>query len=259
MKLFKSVILYLCTSVVPCILLYLVFDGVLLKVTTTLLLVTWGLLYLYIDKVLLILLNAREVIDTDQQILFQNIKNEAYKTYQKLPKVYLYTGQEDNCFVLESRNEWAIVIERSLLNSLDVEQHESLVNFLFSFKKSGKAWFQTKAMGVCSFAYNALYWVLNNVFFLKRDSILFRTLSVFAIGMLRPFIIPLEYFGKQKIEVPVDESLRSIYLQLNKNSFSFTDYLVGHLDQVTDTRSLLTKYLESYPVMENCRFHENEA
>lgn len=203
-------------------------------------------------------INAREVIDTDEQLLFQNVKNVSYKSYEKLPSVYLYSGQKLNCFVFESRSEWAIVIERRLMDKLNSDQLESLVSFLYEYKKSNSAWYQTKAMGLCALIYSNVYFFLRNILFLNVDSKMFKVLSVFCIAMLRPLTGPIEKFARQGTVISVDENLKSIFYQLDKSGLSFSEFIVGHLMSDFQMKSLLLNYLESFPVLENFGFSNNE-
>jgi hypothetical protein len=259
MNAIKSFTLFIFTSLVPCILLYLLLGGFAFKIALGIYVIIWGILYTYLDKVLLMFINAREVIDTDKQLLFQNVKNVSYKTYEKLPCVYLYSGQKLNCFVFESRNEWAIVLERRLLDKLDNEQLESLVSFLYEYKKNNTAWYQTKAMGICALVYSTVYWTLKNLLFLNPNSKMFKTLSVFTLAMLRPLTGPIENFARNNKEISVDENLKSIFYQIDKSNLTFNEYILGHLMTDTQVKSLLLNYLESFPVMENFGFSKNET
>jgi len=259
MKVLKTIGLYLITATVPCAILYLVLDGLLLRIGLVAYLLIWALFYTYIDKFLLVLLNAREVIDTDAQLLFQYIKNEAYKTYENVPKIYLYTGFQQNCFVFQSRREWTVVIERRLLDNLNKDQVESLVQFLFAFKQTKKAWYQTKAMGITTFVYSSIYWFLKYMLFLKEDSKLFKLLAVFAVGMCSPFITPMEAIAKKTFDVYVNENLKPVFCQAQSKNFSFEEFMAGHMMHSSDVRELVITNLESYPVLENCRFYEAEA
>lgn len=259
MKAIKSIALYLLTSLAPCVICYLVLDGLAFKVILVPFLIIWGLIYSYLDKALLMYLNAREVIDTDEQLLYQNVKNESYKCFEKLPKVYLYSGQKNNCFVLESRNEWAIVIERNLLAKLNQDELESVVKYLYTVKKSGITWYQTKIMGLSTITYNSIYFILSNLLFLKPNMKIFRVLSIFLISMTRPMLMPLEFLARKKKLFPADQNLKPIYYQLDEISYTFNEYILGHLLPEQDIRSLVIDYLESFPILENCRFSENEV
>lgn len=258
MKILNTLFFFLLTSIVPFVGLYLLFEGMTLRVFVVLYLFLWALLYSYLDKVLLVLLNAREVIDTDEHNLFQNVKNTSYKTYQKIPRVYVYSGQKLNCFVFESRGEWAIVIERSLIKKLDEVQLESLVAFLYEFKKSKYAWIQTKAIGFCALIYSSAYWGLQNIFFLKPNSKALKVLTIFLLLMLRPILGPVETLAKKELSFDVSENLKSLYFQLERSDLSFNEFMLGHLMSNINIRSLMVSYLESFPVLENLGFIENE-
>ena len=222
-------------------------------------LLVWGMIYYYIDKILLMILSAREVIDTDQQELFQCIKNESYKSFEKLPRVYLYSGLKKTCFIFESRAEWALVIERSLLKQMSLRELEALVEFLYKLKKEDFAWYQTKAMGVCLFLHRIVYWFLKNILFLKPNSKLYKSLAVFMLSMLRPLIYPIDALARTTFPITVKEEFKNVFFQLEPNDFSFENYIVEHYSHVISIKNLLLYYLESFPVLENCRFKDYEA
>lgn len=117
----------------------------------------WTVTFLFLEKILLIYLGAREVIDTDEQKLFQRLKNEAYKSFEKVPKVYLYSGNSKRCFILQSRKNWNLVIERSFLKKLGDQEVEALIEFLFRYKKSNDSEVQVKAIGIMVIAYFLIY------------------------------------------------------------------------------------------------------
>lgn len=153
MKYFLSSFLYFLGVMLLGVICFIVFEGQILKASLILSFAMWTLLYTYTDKLVLIYLNAREVIDTDEQELFQRVKNEVYKTDLPIPKIYTYNGNSKNCFVTESRGTWSIVFEKNLLKNLTSEQLEALVKFTFQYKLKAAPLVQTKVMGLSSFAF----------------------------------------------------------------------------------------------------------
>ncbi len=259
MKSIKFILLYILTALPPSIALYLLLEGLVLKVLLIGFLLLWGVVFTHLDKIILLFLNSREVIDTDEQSFFQALKNESYKSFENIPKVYLYSGGRESCFVLESRNEWIVVLERELIKKLTSEQEKALVEFLFDYKKTGRAWTQTKVMGLISLFYAVLYWTFKNIFFLRPNNVIFRSLSIFFINLMRPFTVVLECLIRKPRPVYVNDDLKPLVLQIEKNNFVYTDYLLGHLSDNLDTKSIIVRYLESFPVLENCRFYEAES
>ena len=99
MKYLVSSLLYFFGLMLLCVFCLILFEDKPLDISLIVTFVSWTLLYAYNDKLVLVYLSAREVIDTDEQELFQRIKNEVYKTNLPLPKVYLYSGNFSNCFI----------------------------------------------------------------------------------------------------------------------------------------------------------------
>lgn len=121
-------------------------------------------MFVYLDKFVLVYLNAREVIDTDEQRLFQKIKNEVYKTTTPIPKVYLCNASHQCCFILASRNSWSIVIDKNLLRKMSESELEMLTEFLFRFKAAGNPLIQTKVMGMSVLLLALIYAMIKNIF-----------------------------------------------------------------------------------------------
>tara|TARA_Y100000768_G_scaffold389043_1_gene391398 strand:- start:8904 stop:9662 length:759 start_codon:yes stop_codon:yes gene_type:complete len=94
------------------------------------------------------MLKAREIINTDEQELFQVIKNNSYRHHQALPKVYLYNSSVENFFIFESKKGWIIVLSRKLLEQLDREKKEDLVELAYQYKKSKITKLKTKCLGL---------------------------------------------------------------------------------------------------------------
>lgn len=163
MKYILSSSLYFAGLVLLCGMSFIVFEGQVLKLSLILSFVVWTVLYTYTDKLVLIYLNAREVIDTDEQELFQRIKNEVYKTDLPSPRIYLYGGNSKNCFVTESRGSWSVVIDKKLLKSLSEEELEAFVKFLFQYKLKAAALLQTKVMGLSSLLFLAVTALIRNL------------------------------------------------------------------------------------------------
>lgn len=258
MNILKSLVLFLFISLLPAVLIYLIFDGFYFKIFIGAFLFLWGILYIHLDKLILMLLRAREVVETDEQHLFQAIKNHSYKSKMVVPKVYLYTGSKIKCFALQSRNEWAIVLDRKLLSLMNDEQKDALVKYLYSFKGTNLALIQTKVMGIYLLLFNITYWLMRNILFLKDDSIFFKVLSIFIFGMVRPLLAPLEIIGKRTKDIPADPELKSFFNRGDKESLNYNDFVFSHLLKGAASKDLLLKYIEGFPVLENCRFNEKE-
>lgn len=258
MNIIKTLSLFILMSLLPSLALYLIFDGFNFKWVMVTYLLLWGIVYLYLDKFLLTLLKGREVMDTDEHLLFQSLKNESYKMKLPPPKVYLYTGFTKKCFVLQSRNEWTVVIERSLLNIMTEAQKKELARFVFRYKNTNMALIQTKVMGICTLLFTGIQLILSNVFFLKENSRVFKVLFVFVLGLVRPLLLPVEYLGKKQKSIPVGLDLKPIYNQLNFETNGLNDYISLQILSEISNSDLMVSYLEGFPILENCRFNESE-
>ena len=180
---------------------YLLFGQTLFLSLSLIGLSVWGVVYIYIDRILLIFLNAREVIDTDEHRLFQIIKNNTYKYKGQIPKIYVYDGNFENCLLLESRNKWTIVLDKKMLESIDDVALGDLVEFLFKYYKNGLGLIKTKALGISVLFYGFVFWFVRNLLFLKTNSKLFKTISAFILIMTRPLLFPLEVILKRKKKI----------------------------------------------------------
>lgn len=251
----KSIILYLAILAGLCVIPYVFIEGTNLLIVLGIVALSWTVLYLYIEKILLFQLDAREVIDTDQQEFFQYLKNQSYTSTEKTPKVYLYSGSTMSCFVFESRHNWNIVLDRKLLQNLEIAHYESFVEFLFAYKKSGKVWLSTKAIGICCILFNTINFILVNILRLRPDSNKYKVLSVTALTFLRPLWGLIESIANRKNLVKVDRKLESIYLQTIEPQDQFYEYMIGHVNDEISMKQKIISYIEGFSIMKNCEFN----
>lgn len=248
--------LFILMSLLPSLILYLIFDGVTFKWVIASFLLIWGIVYLYLDKFLLALLKAREVRDTEEQFLFQSLKNESYKMKMSCPKVYLYTGFSKNCFVLQSRNEWVIALERSLLSSMNEAQKREFANFVYLYKNTNMALIQTKVMGICTLFFKCAQFLISKIVWGGEKARFFKILYVFVLGLAQPLLLPVEILGKRKSFITVGIDLKPIYNQLGPDKHSLSDYISLQVFSNISNDELMISYLEGFPTLENCRFDE---
>lgn len=253
MKYLGSLLLYSISLIIPIGLINLIFEGTFFYVLSVTYALAWLAVYLNIHKVILLLLDAREVIDADQQKLFQNIKASSYKTYTKAPKVYLYSGSYKNCFVLDSETEWSIVLDKTLLAELDPEAQMNLVEYFYKVKKINNTYFATKALGICVLFYSSFFWFLQNIFLLNPNSKGFRVLAFFTIFITKPVLIPIEKLIGRMNLVEARVGLKPFYYQLRpKDTYTiFTKSLLGSDLKV---KKMLIDYMEAYPILSRCEF-----
>ncbi len=259
MKTIQSLTLYIFTLIAPCTLIFLLASEFWLKIVLAVYMTLWGYMYIYIDKILLMILSAREVIDTDEQLLFQRLKSKSYKEQEKMPMVYLYSGHQPNCFLLQSSKNWSIVVEREVLSSMNSEQVEELINYVYEFKRTNNVWLLTKSLGLSVIFYRLIFFFLQNILFLNRKSNTFKILSVFLILLIRPLVFPFEKLNMLFKEVSAHHCLRAVSQELeDAKTTSFLRLLFGSLESELQLRKILISYLEGFSIFRKVKFYEEQ-
>jgi len=249
-SLFLYCLIYLPVAVVS----YILLDESIFIIFSCIALTSWLFIYIYIDRILLIFLGAREVIDTDEHRFFQVIKNNAYKNRVIPPRVYIYNGNYEGCFLLESFSKWIVVLDKNFMVNLSAESAEKLVEFFYSYHTKGVSGFlKTKALGICVLFNAFIYWTMKYLFFQRTDSKLFKTFVTFAIIMTRPFLYPFEYLLRRSLKIRVDNNLEQYSSQL-KLEDSFIDFVSDLVLEERKLRALIVKYMENYPLLLECEF-----
>lgn len=259
MKLLLSVYHLVITNIFPMIFIFLIFDGVVRGVVFAVWFLMWSISYLYIDKVLLFLLGAIEIIDNDFQELFQQLKSETYKRFEKQPKIYLYSGKAQKCFVFESRGEWSVVLDRKLAAKLNATSIEALAEYLVSFKKTSAPWRMTKSLGLVVLTMGAIYSFWSKLLLISTNSKIFKIVSLFSLSLFRPYFDAILIFGRSTPELecdsalaPVIHTIRDINPDLNYGQFIF-----DHLLENINPKSMIVHYMESFPVVENAKLRRS--
>jgi hypothetical protein len=233
MTVLKSIIIFIMTLIIPFLGIVLLSEGLLRLSLSLLLLICLLLVFYYAEKLILLSFGAREIIDADNQVLFQALKGQTYRHREKQPKVYLYTGHRVKCFVFEKFGGWSILLDRSLLRGLSKEQVEALVFYIINYKKSGQAKIQTIGMGKVS------------------------NIGIFiTLIMIKPLLELIISLSKIRTKVQSPLELKSIFYQIDEEVVkrSFTEFMIYHLEKDVTLQDLLVEFLEEYPMLENCEF-----
>lgn len=252
MKLLIFIYHFLISNILPVLTIFLIVDGALRYVALAAWAIFWLIGYLYLDKLILFILGAREIIDQDSQELFQHLKNESYKNFSSFPKIYLYPGNSLKCFVLESRNEWSIVLDRKLKDKVSAEQERDLARFLMSFHRKGVAWRLTKSYGLCALILSLNHILWTKIFWMQEGSRTYKVSNFVALALLKPFFEAALLPGKLSLKVEANPSLESIInLGINLTSgLSYNEFLFFGLKEGGSTRDLLVRRLEQYPALD---------
>lgn len=258
MNTIKTVIIFIITITLPALGVILLFDGIFRLGLLSVLFVLSVIVFWYADKLILHSLGAREIIDSDNQTLFQSIKAQTYRYHEKTPKVYLYSGHRVKCFLVEKLGSWFIVLDRNLVKSLDKEQIEALVSYIIEYKKKGYGKIQTIGMGILSIILRSLYWFWG-LFSFSKDSKLTKVGIFVSLVLIKPLIEFILKISKTNKKIQGTFPLKSIFLQVDKSIIErpFTEFMIYHLDDETVLSDLIVEFLEEYPMLENCSFKES--
>ena len=259
MYILKAIFLYLLVALFPVMFVYLTASDLVQAVLLTLILVGVLTLFLYSDKLLLLFLGAREVIDSDHQKLFQVLKSEIYREVEEMPSIYLYSGHRLKAFVLNLRSSWAIVLDRRLLEKLSDSELKSLVRYFISYKKLSISKSQTIGMGVSCSIIRSVYWFWQALFSDTKKHF-YKSAVFISFIMLKPLIEVILKLSVSYQKIDSDAELKSIYLQQDNivQKKSFMEFMFLHLERDLNLRESTIEYLERFPLLENCNFVEEK-
>lgn len=258
MRLIHSFILFIVTSIIPLILAYLIFGGALRMALVLGYLLVYLIVFQFSDKFILLFLDAREITEADNGQLFQTFKNNCYRSYVKLPKIYLYSGGRYNGFLLDNGSDWSVVIDRSMVENSDEQQLVALVDYLVKLKLTRSNWITTKAMGMAAMILKINYWIIEKIPFLKNSSKMYKVICFISLMFLKPLLEFMHWFVQSTKEIQCSEDLRPI-CHISSSSTrleGFSELLTMHLLDKTYSKSLILVYLESYDIFKRCKFSE---
>ena len=248
MKYFSATILYLLIAALFLGFLALMLDGKVFYIAAIVVLAGWFAIFNNLHRVVLGLLGAREIIDTDYQELFQIIKSNVFTSGAKVPRVYSYSGSYKNCFTLEARGEWAIVIDKNLLKEESRESLLVLVEFLFSYHKSGIGHTRTKILGTLVLYYKTISSFLTKVLRLPEHSRAFQTILTFFILLVRPATAFFENVLKRDSGIEINDGLRALSMQTLEYKPSDV-FFAFHTKGPKRINSLIVRYIECFPIL----------
>ncbi len=257
MYILKAILTFIIVALFPAAIVYLLFSGFLQLFLLLFVLLAVALICLYSDKFILMFLGAREIIDADNQSFFQVLKTETYKELEDMPKVYVYTGHKVKAFVLNLRGEWSIVIDRKLLENVSEIQSRALVKYLLRVKNTQASKSQTIGMGTSAAIIKFNYWIWQRVIIRSKGKAL-RLCVFLSLIMLKPLIEIILKISVNRESIFAEDELKPIYLQVDKlvTERSFTEFMLLHLQKDTSLKGCIIEYLESFPLLENCKFKE---
>lgn len=203
----------------------------------------------YADTMILFLLGAREVLSSDEKSFFEAASQEAYKLSVPMPRLYFYNGSLERAFVLQSRDQVSIIMNKNLLrNSLPGELSAICFELLLQVKK-GMAPKRTRTMFILGF----ITWIFHSVFGLLLTIFPFRevrrSIDWFLSYLIHPWLELLfrimvgeGYFKKLEIllrEYPAERNqLANVGLKLRKplDYYSIPSRKIAELSAVNKSR-----------------------
>ena len=253
----KAIIIYLLVALFPVMFAYLTFGGILRIATILALSLATLFMTVFSDKIILLFLGAREITDFDQHDFFQILKTEVYKELEDLPAVYLYNGIEMKPFVFSLRNSWSIVLDRQLIERLDLNQTKALIKFLINNKKKSACKSQTIGMGVTSALIFFTYSFWKKISFGKENTF-FKAGIFMSFIMIKPLVEFILKLSTNNEDIICEPELKPVYMLITKDSYqkSFFEFMLNHLEADHKLSLGLVGYLESFPLLENCKFNE---
>lgn len=243
---------FMLTSV-PIATIGIVFEGGLRYGLILAFLLIISLILVYADKIFLVTLRAREVVEEEAEEIYSIVNSISYRFSEKKPRIYVYSGFAHRAFSLESRNEWTLLFDREILNQANYDQVESLIMFLYELKTSKESWLMTKFLGFVS----AMILLVDKVSYLisfKKPNA-FRVIRALLSFFLKPifgFLTWLHFSSKKyKVSKPIEPILfkaKDLASEMTYSSFLFYQF---NSDIKIDR--LMTLYLESLPIFEKCK------
>jgi hypothetical protein len=216
--------------------------------------VIYFLAFSYIDKYILIRLQARKLSISDNTQKFQAIKNRSYIANNRMLDLYIYSGQQKSFLILNSGGRLSVVIERSQFELLDFEQFVKLIDYAYTYSRSGFAWQFTKVVGFKCLLLDLVSTLLAIPLRYKLKSFINMFMTI-VILLLKPVWDFLNYYLAHNKNLIVPKSLENIYwAQQKKNSENKILNLV-HCDwsQSYSRQRSLQQFVESYSPFENAQ------
>ena len=99
---------------------------------------------------------------------------------------------------------------------------------------------------------------VGRLLFLDSNSKYFKALTIFVFGLSRPLFMLFELLGRRKKDIVVGLELKPVLNQLNQSPMRLNEFIVSHFLENEKTEDLLLRYLDGFPVLENCGYEESK-
>lgn len=212
------------------------------------------IIFIYPDKFMLKMLNAREIVEVDKDKIYQFIKHQSFKNSVKVPQIYSYRGNIPKIFLLKGKGGHTLAIEETLFDNLNQDEIASFVNYLLIQDRKGLSYLRAVT--------NILALIISKIAIIARDIVLFlsknknlsQSVFLVLIFFLNPLFYILFWFSKSEIlnkeALSKDSQLQSVYNKLFslKITESFLDhFLVLNKISETNSKMIAIQILELFP------------
>lgn len=212
------------------------------------------ILFISVDKFLLKLLNAREVVETEKDEIYQMIKHESFKNSVKSPKLYSYRGQIPKILLLKGAKEYTLVFEEKIFDQLTSHEISSFVNFLLVNDRGNSSQLLSVCYLIGILLVKMVFGIRNLVFRVFKNDSFSKALFLTGIFFIKPFMYFLFWYAiETNLKLTNDQNqfyLKSAFLKLYslKITESFADnfFVINKLIEST-SKVVDVNILEVFP------------
>lgn len=212
------------------------------------------ILFISVDKFLLKLLNAREVVETEKDEIYQMIKHESFKNSVKSPKLYSYRGQIPKILLLKGAKEYTLVFEEKIFDQLTSHEISSFVNFLLVNDRENSSQLLSICYLIGILLVKMVFGIRNLVFRVFKNDSFSKAIFLTGIFFIKPFMYFLFWYAiETDLKLTNDQNqfyLKSAFLKLYslKITESFADnFFVINKLIVSTSKVVDVNILEVFP------------
>lgn len=250
----KIFFLFLIVSLGPLPVLYTLVNIEIFNVISVVYMSVIFILFASVDKFLLKLLNAREVIETEKDEIYQMIKHESFKNSVKSPKLYSYRGQIPKILLLKGAKEYTLVFEEKVFDQLTSQEISSFVNFLLVNDRENSSQLLSICYLIGVLLVKMVFGIRNLVFKIFKNDNFSKAIFLTGIFFIKPFLYFLFWYAiETNLKLTNDQNqfyLKSAFLKLYslKITVSFADnfFVINKLVEST-SKVIDVNILEVFP------------
>jgi hypothetical protein len=252
--LLKLIFLYILVFLAPLPLLYILVPIEFYLVISAVYALSLLVLFLFVDKFLLKVLNAKEIIETEKDEMYQLIKHQSFKNSVKSPKLFSYRGQIPKIFLLKGNRDYTLVFEESVFDQLSNEEVSSFVNFLLVNDRKGNSHLLSVVYLLGVLTFKIIFLIRDFIYKLFKSEDLSKAVFLAGVFFSKPMLYLIFWYSLQSKLVDQrafdNFNLKSAFMKLYslKITESFTDNLLV-TNQLVQSKSKIidASILEIFP------------